>query len=67
MARSDAQKNADKKYAAKIKGRHNLFAVNLKSEEFQEISTAIEAAGMTKADFVRWAYRKLLEGSDPPA
>ena len=53
MARSEAQKAADKKYAEKIKDKHKLFAVNLKLDEYNE------AAGMTKADFLRRAAASL--------
>ncbi len=59
MARSEAQKSADKRYAEKIKGKHKQFAVNLKESEYNEIITAILDAGMTKADFLRWAFEKL--------
>ena len=59
MARSEAQKAADKKYAEKIKDKHKLFAVNLKLDEYNEITEAIKAAGMTKADFLRRAAASL--------
>lgn len=59
MARSEAQKAADKRYAEKIKDKHKHFGVNLKDDEYERITAAIEAAGMTKADFLRWAVDKL--------
>lgn len=59
MARSDAQKEADKRYAEKIKGRHRQFSVNLLTEEYEELTEAIAASGMTKADFLRWAVQQL--------
>ena len=61
MARSDAQKAADKRYAEKTKDRHKQFAVNLNNDEYEEICAAIAAAGMTKADFLRRGFKKLTE------
>ena len=59
MARSEAQKAADKKYAEKIKDKHRQFSVNLKADEYEKITAAIDEAGMTKADFLRWAVEQL--------
>lgn len=59
MARSEAQKAADKRYAKKIKDKHKQFAVNLKADEYERITAALAAAGMSKADFLRWAVDKL--------
>ncbi len=59
MARSEAQKAADKRYAEKIKDKHKHFAVNLKADEYERITAALEAAGMSKADFLRWAVEQL--------
>ena len=59
MARSEAQKAADKRYREKIQYRYEHFVVNLKREECESISAAIKAAGMTKADFLRWAVEEL--------
>ena len=59
MPRSEAQKAADKRYAAKTKGKYVQFAVNLLPEEYKHICDAIEAAGMGKAEFLRWAVEKL--------
>lgn len=59
MARSEAQKAADKRYAEKNKDKYKQFAVNLQIEEYESISSAIEAAGMSKADFLRWAVKQL--------
>lgn len=63
MARSEAQKAADKKYAKKINGKYEKFIVNLLPDEYERISTAIAAAGMKKAEFLRWAVAKLQERS----
>ena len=59
MARSEAQKAADKRYAEKIKDKHKQFAVNLKADEYERITAALSAAGMSKADFLRWAVEQL--------
>lgn len=59
MARSEAQKAADRKYAEKTKDKHKQFAVNLKVDEYDRITAALVAAGMSKADFLRWAVDKL--------
>ena len=59
MARSEAQKAADKRYAEKVKDKHKQFAVNLKADEYERVTAALAAAGMSKADFLRWAVNKL--------
>ena len=59
MARSEAQKAADKKYAQKIKGRYKMFGSSLREDEYDYISQTIEQFGMTKADFIRWAVEEL--------
>ena len=59
MVRSNAQKEADKRYAQKIAGKYKPFIVNLKPEELEKMDNIIREAGMTKADFLRWAIEKL--------
>lgn len=59
MARSEAQKAADKRYASKIGGKYKPFIVNLNPEEYERISNTIAAAGMKKAEFLRWAIKQL--------
>ena len=59
MARSEAQKAADKRYAEKVKDKHKQFAVNLKADEYERVTAALAAAGLSKADFLRWAVDKL--------
>ncbi len=59
MARSDAQKAADKRYREKTQGQYEHFVVNLKREECAQIEAAIAAAGMGKAEFLRWAVGEL--------
>ena len=66
MARSEAQKAADKKYAQKVKGQTSHFGVNLKCEEYQYISDTLEQFGMTKADFLRWAVEELKRQRQQP-
>lgn len=57
MARSEAQKAADKRYAEKTKDKHKHFAVNLKGDEYELVVRTVEASGMSKADFLRWAVK----------
>ena len=59
MARSEAQKAADKRYAEKVKDKHKQFAVNLKADEYERVTAALAAAGMSKVDFLRWAVEQL--------
>lgn len=61
MPRSDAQKVADRRYAEKVKDQHRHFGVNLKVEEYDRITSVLDAAGISKADFLRWAAEKLKE------
>ncbi len=65
MARSEAQKAADKRYAQKVKEKYKLFGVNLIVEEYEEIEEIIKAAEMTKADFIRWAAKELKRKTQP--
>mgnify|MGYP002515643376 CR=1 FL=1 len=62
MARSEAQKAADKRYAKKINGKYKPFIVNLMPEELESINAVIAASGMKKAEFLRWAVKKLQDG-----
>ena len=59
MARSEAQKAADKRYAAKVNGKYKPFIVNLTPEELAYIDGVIKAVGMKKAEFLRWAGGEL--------
>lgn len=59
MARSEAQKAADKRYREKTQDQYGHFVVNLKREECASICAAIKAAGMGKAEFLRWAVGEL--------
>lgn len=59
MARSEAQKAADKRYREKAKEQYEHFVVNLKRDERARIENAIAAAGMGKAEFLRWAVEQL--------
>ena len=52
MARSEAQKAADARYAKKING-------NLDPAELARINAVIAASGMKKAEFLRWAVGEL--------
>ena len=59
MARSEAQKAADKRYREKTQDQYEHFVVNRKREECASICAAIKAAGMGKAEFLRWAVGEL--------
>lgn len=59
MARSEAQKEADRRYAKKIKGKYEQFVVNLLPDEYKSICEVILSAGMGKAEFLRWAIKEL--------
>lgn len=59
MARSKAQKEADARYAKKISGKYERFVVNLLPDEYSHICGVITAAGMGKAEFLRWAVNEL--------
>lgn len=58
MARSEAQKAADKRYAENHKGEFVTWTTKFKPSEAAEIDAIIKASGMTRADFIRWAAEK---------
>lgn len=59
--RSEAQRAADKKYAAKIQKekKYERFVVNLNQEEYAHVESVIKAHGMGKTEFLRWAIQQL--------
>lgn len=59
--RSEAQRAADKKYAAKIQKekKYERFVVNLNKEEYAHVESVIKAHGMGKTEFLRWAIQEL--------
>lgn len=59
MARSEAQKAADKRYAAKVQNKYEHFIVHLLPDEYEKINNVIKSAGLSKADFLRWAVNQL--------
>lgn len=59
MARSEAQKRADKKYRDTHKSDLVKWATWLKPDEADEINAMIKNSGMNKAQFLRWAVQKL--------
>lgn len=61
MARSEAQKAADKRYAAAHKGEFITWTTKLKPAEAAEIDAVIKANNMSRADFLRWAADKIKE------
>lgn len=61
MARSEAQKAADKRYRETHKNDMKKWATWFKPEEAAEIDAIIKQSGMSKADFIRWAIEKYKE------
>lgn len=59
MARSEAQKAADARYAKKISGKYERFVVNLLPDEYSHICEVISQSGMGKTEFLRWAVNEL--------
>lgn len=59
MARSEAQKEADRRYAKKIRGKYDQFVVNLLPDEYNHVCEVISSAGMGKTEFLRWAVVQL--------
>ena len=62
MARSEAQKAADKRYAANHKGDFVTWTTKFKTAEAGQIDAIIQESGMTRAEFIRWAVRAWEEG-----
>lgn len=61
MARSEAQKAADKRYRETHKNESVKWATWLKPDEAERINAAIKQSGMNKAEFLRWAVKELQE------
>lgn len=60
MARSEAQKAADKKYRETHKGIDVSWGTRIKPAEAAEIDAAINQHGFkSRADFLRWAVEQL--------
>lgn len=59
MARSEAQKAADKKYRETHKRDSIKWCTWLKPAEASEIDGIIKNSGMNKAQFLRWAADEL--------
>lgn len=59
MARSEAQKAADKRYRETHKKNSIKWATWLKPAEAAEIDAMIKNSGMNKAEFLRWAISRL--------
>lgn len=57
--RSEAQKEADKRYAEKHKGEYVCWGTTLRREEANEIDKALTKAGISKAEFIREAAKNL--------
>lgn len=61
MARSEAQKAADKRYRESHKNDLIKWSTWFKPAEAAEIDVIIKQSGMSKADFIRWAIAKYKE------
>ncbi len=59
MARSEAQKAADKRYKETHKGESVTWTTKFKTTEAAEIDAIIKQSGMSKAEFIRWAVKEL--------
>lgn len=58
MARSEAQKAADKKYRESHKGNDVSWGTRFKPAEAEDIDAVIKESGMSRAEFVRWAVEQ---------
>ena len=63
MARSEAQKKADKKYRESHKGDFIKWSTVFPPEEAKSIDEVIKQSGMNKAEFIRWAVEELKKKS----
>ena len=61
MARSAAQRAADKKYRDAHKGELQKWGTSFKPAEIAEIDAIIKQSGMSRADLIRWAVSKFKE------
>lgn len=61
MARSEAQKAADKRYKETHKKDFVTWTTKFRTEEAETIDAVIKLSGMTKAEFIRWAVNKYKE------
>lgn len=61
MARSEAQKAADKRYKETHKGDFITWTTKFKPAEAAEIDAVIKLSGKTRAEFIRWAVEKFKE------
>ncbi len=59
MARSEAQKAADKRYKELHRGESVTWTTKFKTAEAAEINAIIKRSGMNKAEFIRWAVKEL--------
>lgn len=61
MARSTAQRAADKRYREKHKNADVSWGTRLKPDEAAALDVIIKQSGMSRADFIRWAVSKFKE------
>lgn len=59
MARSEAQRAADKRYKEAHKGDFITWTTKFRPAEAAEIDAVIKSSGKTRAEFLRWAVKEL--------
>lgn len=64
MAKTEAQKRAQKNYADKHKGEYKVFQTGFKVDEAERIEATLKNHNISKADLVRRAAERLTQGDD---
>lgn len=64
MARSEAQKKADKEYYNKTKGKNKSFTATLPTQELEQIRAILDSNGIGNADLIRRAAARIEQGDD---
>jgi hypothetical protein len=64
MARSEAQKRADKKYVETHKGSRKKFSTEFSTTEAEQIDVILTNYNISKADLVRRATERITQGDD---
>ncbi len=64
MARSEAQKEADKRYREAHKNDLVTWGTKIPPTEASEIDALLKSRGMNRAEFLRWAVLQLSKCDD---
>lgn len=64
MPRSESQKEADRKYAAKIKGKYKTFQAAFLADEADHIRAVMEEHKIGNAELIRRAIARLERGEE---